>query len=103
VAVTEYPATGTISAAGTASLQFRPPRGGAEVQQVGIRAPNVGGGAVGNITKNGRIVTPFVATGDAPAGAPYVTLQTGDVIAAEWTSATVGAAVEAVFFYDDYS
>jgi len=103
MADTDEVVIGVVPANGRINLEWRPPRGGATVKQVGIRAPNVGGGAVGNITKNGRIITPFVATGDAPAGEPFIPLHTGDVIRAEWTAATPGASVEATFFYDDYS
>jgi hypothetical protein len=71
------------------------------VQQVGIEAPNVGGGAVGNIYKNSNLITPFVATGDAPAGEPFIKIGVNDVMRVRWTSATVGASVAATFIFDD--
>ena len=100
--ITEVPLTGIVPASGSISLTIRPrARQTWVVSQVGIRAPSVGGGAVGNITKNGMIITPFVATGDAPAGDPPITLQSGDRMSAEWTAAVAGARVEANFIYDD--
>lgn len=102
MAANEIPITGVVPASGSIALTIQPrARQTWVVSQVGIRAPNVGGGAVGNITKNGRIVTPFVPTGDAPADEPAIPLHPGDRMSAEWTGATVGAAVEAVFYYED--
>lgn len=102
MAQADLPLSGTVAADGTATLSVRPyGRATWVVQQVGIDAPNVGGGAVGMIRKNGSPITPFVASGDAPAGEPYVTLRRNDVLTIEWTAATVGAQVTATVFYDD--
>ena len=99
---TEQTIIDTVPASGAVALELRSTNRKAwTVKQVGIRAPNVGGGAIGNITKNGLIITPFVPYGDAPAGEPFITLRPGDVMATEWTSAAVGATVEATYFYDD--
>lgn len=102
MAVAERRATGTIAASGVGELVFRTDnRLPAIVQQVGIEAPNVGGGAVGNIYKNSNLITPFVASGDAPAGEPFIRIGVGDVMRVRWTSATPGAAIAATFIYDD--
>jgi len=102
MAISERRVTGTVPASGTVELLFRPDnRLAATVQQVGIEAPNVGGGAVGNIYKNSNLITPFVATGDAPAGEPFIRIGTSDVMRVRWTSATPGATVAATFIYDD--
>ena len=73
------------------------------VKQAGIEAPNVVGGATGNIYKNGNIITPFVATGDAPAGEPYPRIgpSASDVLTVEWAGATPGATCSVTFLYDD--
>jgi hypothetical protein len=93
--------SGIVPANGTLRITWFPPSKGAIVKQVGIKAPNVGGGSVGNIYKNTSPITPFVATGDAPSGEPYVDLSRNDKLVVEWTSATVGAPVEITVFYDD--
>ena len=104
MAIAERRITGVVASTGIARLDFRTDnRLPAIVQQVGIEADNVGGGAVGKIYKNGALITPFVATGDAPAGEPFIRIGTGDVMRVEWTSATVGARVAATFIYDDGS
>src|SRR5512138_2345081 len=94
--------TGTVPASGTVELQFRSDgRRTCRVEQVGIEAPGVGGGAVGNIYKNSNLITPFVPTGDAPAGEPFIPIGRNDVMKVRWTSATVGAAVAATFIYTE--
>ena len=102
MAITERRVTGTIAATGIGELQFRTDnRLPAIVQQVGIEAPNVGGGAVGNIYKNSNLITPFVATGDAPAGEPFIKIGVNDVMKVRWTAAISGTAIAATFIYDD--
>ena len=101
MSLTEQTQTGIVPASGAIGLELRPGRLTLIVSQVGIRAPDVGGGAIGNILKNGAIITPFVPYGDAPAGEPPIILRPGDVMRVDWTSAAVGARVEATFIYDD--
>jgi hypothetical protein len=102
MAYMEIPLTGVVPASGSITLTIRPrARQQWTIAQVGIRASGVGPTAKGNITKNGIIVTPFVANGDAPAGEPTILLRTGDRMAAEWTGALAGARVEANFIGDD--
>ena len=94
--------SGTVPASGTLTLRLRPDNGRTWIfSQVGIDAPLVGGGAIGKIKKNGQIITPFVASGDAPGGEPFIRCTSNETMQVEWTSATVGAACTAQFFYDD--
>lgn len=94
--------SGTVPANGILELNLIPDNNRKWiVQQVGIVALGVGDGAVGYINLNGAPVTPFVPTGDAPAGEPYVTLRPGNRLTARWTGATPGATATATFIYDD--
>jgi len=77
---------------------FRPPSQ-CRVMQVGVEMPGATA-AVGAIRFNGALVTPFVATADAPGGPPYVPVGPGDLFTAEWTGATPGAIGKALFLWD---
>ena len=94
--------SGTIDANGELTLSLRPDNGRTWVfKQVGIDAETVGGGAIGKILKNGQIITPFVASGDAPAGEPFIRCSPNETMQVRWTGGAVGATCSAQFFYDD--
>jgi hypothetical protein len=102
MAQNEQAASGRTDANGDATLTLRT-IGGARwvIQQVSPDAPDVGAAAVGNIKKNGRLVAPFFASGDAVSQEPYVVLNPNDRLTVEWTGGEANALVNALFIYDD--
>jgi hypothetical protein len=98
----EISASTRVDANGDATLTFRT-NGGARwsVQQVSPDAPDVGAAAVGNVRKNGRLISPFQPQGDAVDGVPYPVLGPNDSLTVEWTGGVVGTLVSALVIYDD--
>ena len=89
-----------VGAAGTAVITVRPPgRQIWTVTQVSNEMENAPSGAVCNLRKNGNLVTPLVATGDAATGDPPVILLPSDVMTVEWASCTQGLVGRAIIFY----
>jgi len=95
-----FTAAATATAAGVATVTFTPRANQVNrVTQVACEMVN-GAGAIGWIRRNGAPVTPFVPTGDAPAGDPPIWLWPGDVMTVEWTGAPAGAVGKVTIFYD---
>jgi hypothetical protein len=102
VTVVDQSKSGVVPASGTLAIPLRSDNGRPWIlQQVGIDATGVGGGAIGKIKKNGKIITPFVPTGDAPAGEPFIPMSSTETVTVEWTSAIAGAVCNVTFIYDD--
>ncbi len=100
MASTDQTTSGVIDANGNLTIRLRPDNNRTwTVTQVGISADTVGGGAIGKLKKNGKIIAPFVATGDAPWGEQP--LAPTETLTVEWTSGTPGGTAEVTFFYDD--
>jgi hypothetical protein len=55
------------------------------------------------IRRNGALVCPIVATGDAAGGDPPVWIWPGDELTVEWTGAPVGAVGKVTAFYNLHS
>lgn len=92
-----------VAAAGTAScaLIVSSPRVFYVVRQVSIMAPNVGGSASAGLYRDGMLITPMVAQGDAAAGDPPIDVRPGQTLSVDWTGATSGAQCDALFIYDE--
>jgi hypothetical protein len=56
-------------------------------------------GATGDIRKNGRLVTPFIPTADAPSGEPYVFLRSTDILTINWYDCTPNTVGQATVYY----
>lgn len=95
-----YRATGVVPADGTLALAFRV-AGSARVRatQVAVEMDSPGA-ATGWIRLNGAAITPFLPRGDAPAGEPFVEMDPGDELTAEWTNATEGATGKITVIWD---
>lgn len=71
------------------------------ISQVSIEMTSVNSGTLCALRKNGSLVTPMVAAGDAATDSPPITLWPTDVMTIEWTGAPVGAVGKALIFYDE--
>ncbi len=102
MAAADIELSGVVNASGNAILRITP-RNGQNwiVQQVSINAPNVGGGASCAVYRQDTLITPLIAQGDAAAGEPFIPVRNGFNMSVRWTGGTPGAAVSAIFLYDD--
>lgn len=71
------------------------------LQQVSVEMPAAPVGAVCELRKNGFLVTPLIATGDAADGDPYVQLRGTDVATVTFTGCTPGDVGTVFVIYDD--
>ena len=95
--------TATADAGGTAVVTVRP---GQKLRtwvitQVSVEMSTAPIGTACVIRKNGALVTPVVATGDAATGDPPVVLYGSDVLTITWTGATPGDVGTVLVFYDE--
>lgn len=99
----EWRQSSTVAAAGTARITLGQtgPRMVRRVRQVSTMAPNVGGSASCALYKNGMLITPMDAQGDAAVEPPPIDARSTDQLYVEWTGGTAGAQVEALFIYDE--
>jgi hypothetical protein len=95
-------------AAGAATVTVRPrSSSGMLVKQVATEVLTAAGGTVSGgglckIKKNGWLVTPVVATGDAAGGDPPIYFGPTDVMTVEWTALGVaGLQCRATVFWDE--
>jgi hypothetical protein len=93
-------------AAGTITLTFRPR--GTDTYRVSQVSPelvqgtaaNMPPAASGALRLNGRLVAPFVPTGDAIGGDPPLYVGPTDEMTVEWINVLSGNQASAVVFYD---
>lgn len=97
-----YPKSTTVTAGGTASIEFTPSGVYSwTVDQVSTEYDAAPIGCVCKLRRNGSQITPMVASGSVADGAPSITLNVGDRLTIEWTGATPGDVVKAWITYDD--
>lgn len=102
--VADQPFTAIISAAGTATVTFKPPtsRNNYLVQQVSVEYAAAPIGCTCDIRKNGRLITPMIPTGDAASGDPPIPLNGGsDKMTINFAGGTPGGLVNVFIIYDD--
>lgn len=98
---TDASLSATVDAAGNATITITPTtRQRWLVQQVVPEAENAAS-ASGELRKNGRLVSPFLASGDVIADAPPVPVGPSDKLTVEWTGLTPGDTVHVYWIYDD--
>lgn len=99
----QYPpfrTAGVADSSGRLELVFTP-RSSGLVRATQVTAEMASGaGAACSVRRNGSLVSPLVATGDAAGGDPPVWLWPGDQLSVLWTGAPAGAAGTMVVFYD---
>lgn len=97
---------GAAPASGVVSLPVRPtgtlPWRVTQVSVEMVRTDSalVSGSATCVMRKNGALVTPLVAQGDAAGGDPPVYLQMSDELTIEWAGANLGDICRALVIYD---
>lgn len=106
MAIFDDPVSGVIKADGTGTLTWQPIGQVKELQQVSHTGSVPGGISVGAsatciLYKNGRFITRTIASGGTIDGLPYIPARTGDTFTLKYVGATVGAAIEATFIYDN--
>lgn len=69
------------------------------ISQVSIEMQSAPLGSACVLRKNGRAITPLVATMDAAGGDPPVQLLPQDVLTVEWTGCTPGDVGNTLIFY----
>ena len=98
----EQTITGRVASTGALTLTVKPTgRQTWIVSQVSISMTTAPFGALCNLKKNGVIVTPMIASGDAAGGDPPVQLRYNERLTVEWTGATSGDVGTALIIYDD--
>lgn len=90
-------ATGTATITIVCPSKLRP----WTITQVSVEMPTASGYVQCMMRKNGNIVTPMVASGDAAAGEPPVNLTVSDVLTIVWTGAVPGDVARANIFYTE--
>lgn len=96
--------TAVVSAGGSAVVTIRPLKSVTWViSQISVEMVTAAGQSAGTceVRKNGRLVTPLVATGDAATGDPPVTLWPTDQCTVTWSAATPGLVGTVLAFYDE--
>ena len=97
--------TAVVAAGGTAVVTVRPSQKLRTwvVTQVSVEMGTAPIGAACVLRKNGALVTPLVATGDAASGDPPVVLYGSDTMTITWTGCTPGDVGTVLMFYDEVS
>jgi len=90
----------TVAANGIATVNIRPDRLQTwRVDQVSVQLASAPLGSTCTLTVNGSFVTLLVPNGDAAAGDPSITLQTGDVMTVQWTGCSPGTVGKVFILY----
>jgi hypothetical protein len=71
------------------------------VSQISVEMTNAPSGATCVIRKNGSMVTPLVAAGDAATGDPPIELWPTDAATVTWTGATPGLVAKVFAIFDE--
>lgn len=104
MAVADQAFTAVISAAGTATVTFKPPtfRANYIVSQVSVEYAAAPLGCTCVVRKNGNLITPMIPTGDAASGDPPIPLNGGsDKLTVTFASGTPGGIANVFIIYDD--
>ena len=89
-----------VGASGTATITVKPPgRQIWTITQVSIELTGAPSGSTCSLRKNGSLVTPMIAPGDAASGDPPIVLLPSDVMTIEWVGCTQGQVGRAIIFY----
>jgi hypothetical protein len=92
--------SGTVTAAGIAHVDIRPPRIQAwSVLQVTVEMPTAPVGSTCVLRHNGDMITPFVPTGDVAAGEPPIQLLSSDTMSVRWELVTPGEVGKVMVIY----
>lgn len=106
MAITDQAFTARVSAAGVATVSFKPPtsRNNYVVQQVSVEYATAPIGCTCDVRKNGRLITPMIPTGDAAGGDPPIPLGGGsDIMTINFAGGTPNDIVNVFIVYDDGS
>jgi hypothetical protein len=90
-----------VAANGTATVTIK--TGGYQtwkVTQVSNDVPTAPSGALAKLKKNGRLITPMVATNGVASGEPPVDLLPQETMTVEWTGMTPGTQVNVNVIYE---
>lgn len=102
MAYAEYEATQSADANGDLTIVVRAQaRQRWTVNQVSIECDDAPGGAICNLRKNGKLVSPLVPNGDAAGGDPPVKIAGSDQLTIEWTGLDPGDVGQVLIIYDD--
>lgn len=71
------------------------------VSQISVEMPSAPLGATCDARKNGALITPLIATGDAATGDPPVTLRPGETLTVAFAGCTPGDVGTVFLIYDD--
>jgi len=94
------PPSSVIAADGTGEVAWRTTGRQAWIQdQITTSAPNVGGGALCQILKNGNRITLMIPTGDTADGDPPVECGPNDTMKVRWTGGVVGATISVTWVH----
>jgi len=91
----------TVGANGIATITIK--TGGYQtwrVTQVSVEMANAPIGTGCFLRKNGSLITPLVATGDAASGEPPIDLLPSDTMTVQWSGATPGLSGSALVIYE---
>ncbi|SRR6266545_4924288 len=91
----------TVAANGVATITFK--TGGYQtwrITQVSVEMANAPIGTACFLRKNGSLITPLVATGDAASGDPPIDLLPSDIMTVQWSGATPGLSGLAFVVYE---
>lgn len=93
----------TVGAGGTAQARIQT---GSKfrtwtISQVSVELAAAPIGATCDVRKNGTLITPLIATGDAASGDPPVVLRPGDTLTVNWAGCTIGTRGSVYLIYDD--
>ena len=98
---------GTADSTGALTITVQPRSSAVwTVYQVSLELIQIPGGAavpgaaLCNVRKNGFLVSPAVAQGDAVGGQPPIDLQPTDVLTVEWTNAAAGNVGHVLVIFD---
>lgn len=97
----EYTATASAGGIATVTIKTRTRLQTWTLQQVSVEMSTAPIGATCELRRNGFLVTPLIATGDAAAGDPPVVLRGTDVCTVTWAGATPGAIGRVLVLFDD--
>lgn len=97
----EYTAVVAANGEATVTIRTRTRLQTWTLQQVSVEMATAPIGAVCELRRNGFLVTPLIATGDAAAGDPPVPLRGTDVATVKWTGGTPGDVGRVFVLFDD--
>lgn len=98
----DLPLSGIVKSDGTLTITIKPTgRQTWTVSQVSINMQSAPIGATALLKKNGALITPMVATGDAAGGDPAIDVRPAEKLTVEWAGCTAGQTGTVLVIYDD--